>query len=432
MAQGSGQTALMDAMTSYSFRNDAALTPRTRHPSGEGALADWSRAAKSIFAFWLFYGVTVVARALLGGDAIGVIQNRAVTILSGVILTFAIYLVIALLGHGASLRRRAGIAIGASVLAALAQAAVLMVADSRLHEPMDESRIEAREGVVIVQKGAQIRIERHAAEPVIFTLPKVAELPRHEIIRVSADASVVWLFFFAAWSAFYLAAQAQHEASLARQLVVEAEAAARTAQVRALRYQVNPHFLFNTLNSLSSLVLASRNAEAEAMILRLAAFFRSSLTLDPTADVTLADEIALQQHYLDIETVRFPNRLRVEIDIAEGLEAARLPALLLQPVVENAIKYGVSATREKVVLRISARREGGEALIIAVSNRSEGTMRRVTPNAAAHGTGVGLANVCERLNARFGDGATCAFGPLGDDGFEVRMVMPFEAMESMA
>ena len=97
---------------------------------------------------------------------------------------------------------------------------------------------------------------------------------------------------------------------------------------------------------------------------------RSSLTLDPTADVTLAGEIALQQHYLDIETVRFPKRLRVEIDVAPGLERALLPALLLQPIVENAIKYGVSATREKVVLTIAAQFVSPGDLELTVTNRS--------------------------------------------------------------
>ena len=418
----------MDAITSSGALDAAEFNsgqplPRT------SALADWGLAAKSIFAFWLVYGLTVVARALLGGDALGVIQHRAVTILSGVALTFAIYLAIALLGRRTSLRSRVAIAVGASVFAALAQAAVLMLSDSRLHEPQDETRIQAREGMVIVQKGSQIRIERHAAEPLVFTLPKIAQLPRREIIRVAADASVVWLFFFAAWSAFYLAAQAQSEASRARERVAEAETAAHTAQVRALRYQVNPHFLFNTLNSLSALVLASRNAEAEAVILKLSAFFRSSLTLDPTADVTLADEIALQQHYLDIETVRFPKRLRVEIDIAPGLEQARLPALLLQPIVENAIKYGVSATREKVVLTISARPVGGKALTIVVTNRGEGNARLARPAPAEHGTGVGLANVCGRLNARFGDNARCTFATLDEGGFEVTMTLPLETAE---
>ena len=389
-------------------------------------------ATGSILGFWLFYAVTVVARAMLGGDAGTVLQNRAVTIAGGVLLTFGIYAAINLIARSATTRRRALVAFGATIVAAGAQAGLMIGSDRWLKEPEDEMRFQAREGFVVIQKGLQIRIERHASEPLTLTMPKIGELKQHDIFRVAADTMVVWLFFFAAWSAYYLAAQAQGEAANARQRIAEAESAARAAQVRALRYQVNPHFLFNTLNSLSSLVLADRSAEAESMILKLSAFFRSSLTLDPTADVTLADEIALQQHYLDIETVRFPNRLRVEVDIAPGLERALLPALLLQPVVENAIKYGVSATREKVVLTIAARSVADGRLTLRVTNRAEGKLRTAASKPPERGTGVGLANVCARLNARFGDATICAYGPLDEGGYEVRMTFPFEPAPSVA
>ena len=415
----------MDALTSPATieRTDApALSGR---PRPAPRFDDWRMAARSIFGFWLFYGLTVVARALLSGDALTSIQNRAVTIASGILFTFAIYAGIVLLSRGGSFRRRASIALAGTILAAIGQSAVLLLTDDLMHKPNEESKFQAREGLIVVQKGDQIRIERHAAEPLIFTLPKVSQLERHDIVRVAADATVVWLFFFAAWSAFYLGAQAQREAASARQRIAEAETAARAAQVRALRYQVNPHFLFNTLNSLSSLVLANRSAEAESMILKLSAFFRSSLTLDPTADVTLAGEIALQQHYLDIETVRFPKRLRVEIDVAPGLERALLPALLLQPIVENAIKYGVSATREKVVLTIAAQFVSPGDLELTVTNRSDGPARSASREVPGRGTGVGLVNVCARLKARFGDEAECTFGPIGEAAYQVRMTMPF-------
>ncbi len=187
---------------------------------------------------------------------------------------------------------------------------------------------------------------------------------------------------------------------------------------------MNPHFLFNTLNSLSSLVMSSRPAEAESMILNLSTFLRSSLSLDPSADVTLAEEIALQRLYLDIERVRFPKRLKVEIDVPPDLESARLPALILQPVVENAIKYGVSPTRETVVLQISAREAGPGRFTVEVSNsgklsKSRGTSRLL-------GTGLGLGNVCERLRARFGNAAQCAFGELPDGGYRVILTLPLD------
>ena len=171
----------------------------------------------------------------------------------------------------------------------------------------------------------------------MLTMPKVRELDpmqarpiRRWTPRSSGCSSS------SRWSAFYLANQAQAEALGAQRRLADAESAAQAAQVRALRYQVNPHFLFNTLNSLSSLVMTGRTDRAETMLLALSTFFRTSLSLDPSADVTLAEEIDLQRLYLDIEKARFPDRLHVEIDVPQELEQARLPALLLQPIVENA------------------------------------------------------------------------------------------------
>jgi LytS/YehU family sensor histidine kinase len=229
-----------------------------------------------------------------------------------------------------------------------------------------------------------------------------------------------------AWSAFYLANQAQKEALGAQRRLADAESAAQAAQVRALRYQVNPHFLFNTLNSLSSLVMTGRTDRAETMLLALSTFFRSSLSLDPSADVTLAEEIDLQRLYLDIEMARFPDRLHVEIDVPEELEPARLPALLLQPIVENAIKYGVSKSRKAVVVCIQARHLGDGRMVLEISNRLKNGGKDELPAATHEGTGLGLSNVCQRLEARFGSRASCRFGPMTSGGYKVSLTMPVE------
>jgi LytS/YehU family sensor histidine kinase len=196
--------------------------------------------------------------------------------------------------------------------------------------------------------------------------------------------------------------------------------------VRALRYQVNPHFLFNTLNSLSSLVMTGRSDRAETMLLALSTFFRTSLSLDPGADVTLAEEIDLQRLYLDIEKARFPDRLHVEIDVPEQLEQARLPALLLQPIVENAIKYGVSKSRKAVVIRIEAKAMLDGRMLLEISNRLKHGGKDELPAATHEGTGLGISNVCQRLEARFGARATCRFGPMNGGGYKVSLMMPVE------
>lgn len=397
----------------------ATLSPRPRP-----IFADWPLAVKSILGFWLFYGLTVVARAFLGPDPITVVQNKAFIVAIGILVTGLVYVAIALL-DGATLRRKAVVAGVASLLASWAMAGLLMSLEDKMRESKEEWKTQAREGFVIVEKGRTIRIERSASEPLVLTLPNIRELEPMKRFRYAADTSVVWLFFFAAWSAFYLATLAQAEALGARQRATEAESAARAAQVRALRYQVNPHFLFNTLNSLSSLVMSGRGAEAEAMILKLSTFFRSSLSLDASADVTLAEEIALQRLYLDIEKVRFPRRLKVEFDVPADLENARLPALILQPVVENAIKYAVSPTKAKVILRITAREAGPGRFAIEVTN-SAATIPARPNGEPPEGTGLGLANVCQRLAARFGSSAECKFGPLAGGGYGVLMTLPLD------
>jgi two-component system LytT family sensor kinase len=244
---------------------------------------------------------------------------------------------------------------------------------------------------------------------------------RQRVPRLIADGLVTWYFFFAAWASFYLAMSSAAQLRSAERRALRAERDAQAAQLKALRYQVNPHFLFNTLNSLSSLVMARREEEAETMIVNLSTFFRSSLAIDPADDITLAREIEFQRLYLDIEKVRFPRRLEVQTHIPKGLEAARVPPLILQPLVENAIKHGVARSARPVTLTIAAREEDAR-LVLSVENDGRGGDGTSTPD----GTGVGLTNVCERLAARFGAGAECAHGPLPGGGYRVTITMPLE------
>ena len=388
--------------------------------------SDWPLALKSILGFWAFYGLTVVARALLGSDPVTVLRNKLVTIGLGVLLTGLIYLAIVLLARTAPLRRKAIVAGVGSFVAAAIMAGVLILADRKMADSREEMRFQAREGFVIVEQGRRVRIERTSEAPLILTMPRISELDPHKQLRFAADAMVVWLFFFAAWSAFYIASLAQASALGAQRRAAEAESAAQAAQVRALRYQVNPHFLFNTLNSLSSLVMTGRSDRAESMLLALSTFFRSSLSLDAGADVTLAEEIDLQRLYLDIEKARFPDRLRVEIDVPAELEQARLPALILQPVVENAIKYGVSTTRKTVLVQIVARTAPDGRMVVEISNRLKNGATDKPPSATHEGTGLGLGNVCQRLEARFGRKGECRFGPTGNGGYKVVLTMPVE------
>ncbi|QIK77932.1 sensor histidine kinase [Sphingomonas piscis] len=399
------------------------LLPLTR---AEHRLSDWPIAAKSILGFWVFYALTVVARAWLGTDPVTELRNRLLLIGFGIILTALIYLALAAFGRGRSLARRAVIAAAGSFLAAGAMSGFQVLADRIMADSKEQVRYQAREGFVIVEQGRRVRIERMSQAPLEVTLPRLSELDSAKQFRIAANLAVMWLFFFAAWSAFYLAMVAQRDALEAQQRAADAEGAAQAAQVRALRYQVNPHFLFNTLNSLSSLVMTGRSDRAETMLLALSTFFRSTLSLDPTADVTLAEEIDLQRLYLDIEKARFPDRLQVEIDVPEELEQARLPALILQPIVENAIKYGVSTTRKTVVVSIAARTMDDGRMCLEISNRLKHGGKDALGAATHEGTGLGLSNVSQRLQARFGRRGECRFGPMTEGGYKVALTMPVE------
>jgi hypothetical protein len=385
---------------------------------------DWPLAVKSIIGFWLFYLLTVIARAFLGGDPLTVIEVRSVTIAAGVVLTFGIYAAIRLIAARSTLRRKAAVAGIGAFVAAAALACFLLAADRFQDRPHDQFQFVSKEGFQVTAVADQLRIQRPDGAPLVVTWPVANSLPAYDQFRIVADYMVTWLFFFAAWSAFYIAMLAQSEAHGAQRRAVDAEAAAQAAQVRALRYQVNPHFLFNTLNSLSSLVMTGRSDRAETMLLALSTFFRTSLSLDPSADVTLAEEIDLQRLYLDIEKARFPDRLHVEIDVPVDLEQARLPALLLQPIIENAIKYGVSKSRKAVLIRIEARHLDHERMVLEVSNKLKNGGRELLPAATHEGTGLGLANVSQRLEARFGTKASCRFGGMSGGGFKVSITMP--------
>jgi sensor histidine kinase YesM len=234
-----------------------------------------------------------------------------------------------------------------------------------------------------------------------------------------AEGALSWYFIFAAWAAFFVAMSYARQLRLADRRAGMLAREAQEAQLRALRYQINPHFLFNTLNSLSSLILSQKTAVAEQMLMNLSTFFRATLSADPTADVPLEEEIKLQRLYLDIEQIRFPKRLTVEVDVPDALLSARVPVLILQPVVENAVKYGVAKSRKPVTVRISAYEEAGR-LHIKVKDNGESVMAEI----GDAGTGVGLRNVCDRLTARYGSRAGCLHGADPDGGYTVHIFLP--------
>jgi signal transduction histidine kinase len=224
-------------------------------------------------------------------------------------------------------------------------------------------------------------------------------------------------FLLLAWASTYFALLAGYQARAAERREQQFKSAAKAAELRSLRYQVNPHFLFNTLNSLSALVITGKTERAERMIQTISRFYRHSLADEPTSDVTLKDEFDLQQLYLDIEAVRFPQRLVCKFDLPKDLEEARVPGMILQPLVENSVKYAVSAVSRPVTVTVSAREEF-DRLVVSVSDDGPGV-----PEGMAHGFGIGLANVHDRLEARFGPDIAFSSAPI-PSGYNTEMRIP--------
>ena len=195
------------------------------------------------------------------------------------------------------------------------------------------------------------------------------------------------------------------------------ETVASEARMAALRYQLNPHFLFNTLNSIAALIDAKENVQAEEMVEGLADFLRATLELDPLVDIPLAKELELQALYLSIEETRFPTRLRTSFGELGDLGRALVPPLIIQPLVENAIRHAVARSKGAVLLRIDARSRS-DRLLITVEN--EGQLPDVPPRP---GTGVGIANVRARLEARFGADQLLTARPTSS-GYRVDIEMP--------
>jgi len=224
-----------------------------------------------------------------------------------------------------------------------------------------------------------------------------------------------------AWSTLYFAIKYHRVFQDIRESALKSAAMAHEAQLKMLRYQLNPHFLFNTLNAISTLILEQHTEGANRMVTRLSSFLRYSLDNDPMQKITLKQEIEALKLYLDIEKVRFEERLRLDLDIQPEAEDALIPSLLLQPLVENAIKYGIAQSETGGCLRIAARVFAGE-LLIELSDDGPGVA--LVDGEIPSARGVGLRNTRERLHALYGNQHALRLGNTVPHGLTVNIRIP--------
>ncbi|MBX7536638.1 histidine kinase [Qipengyuania flava] len=263
------------------------------------------------------------------------------------------------------------------------------------------------------------------------------------LTRASFDGDFVSLFIglfiwplalLGAWSALYFAINYFLKVEEQADRLERLEAQATSAQLAMLRYQLNPHFLFNTLNSISTLVLLKQTEPANAMLTRLSSFLRHTLVTQPGGKVTVAQEVETLKLYLDIERMRFEDRLQTDFRVEDTAAKAQIPSMLLQPLIENAIKYGVSPLEEGAEISLLAQIVGPR-LRITVSDSGPGVdVGGVADDLPAvmathkrrNSTGVGLANIRDRLAQAYGDDHRFEIRSPEAGGFTVLIEIPHE------
>ena len=236
----------------------------------------------------------------------------------------------------------------------------------------------------------------------------------------------------AAWTGLYFGINFYLLLSEQSERMINAGRQANAAQLEMLRYQLNPHFLFNTLNSISTLVLLKQTERANAMLSRLASFLRYSLVGEREGLATVAQEAEALKLYLDIERTRFESRLRTRFDIAADVMEARLPSLLLQPIVENAIKYAVTPSEDGADILIDARRMA-DRLVLTVADTGPGlTAAAPAVDMQSVSTQVGLGNIRDRLVQAYGADHRFELAENSPQGLIVLIDIPYHTEASHA
>ncbi len=347
-------------------------------------------AMKSIFGVWAAYFVVNALRAVLWGapDHSHSLVTYLVTAVISVTVTWALYRWLIVLGD-----RTAHALLVLTVPTIFLALAIVYLTDLFLAYPT----------------------------PVLEHITVQHNLSMDMALSHLFDTAFVDYLILVGWGGLYLTMANSRKTQAALIHSRNLERVTRESEMRALRYQLNPHFVFNALNSVSSLIIDKKNGQAEHLVDGLADYMRSVLNDDDGDMITVEQEIAQQVRYLEIEQVRFPKRLSFEVHMDDDVREWKIPALIIQPLVENAIKHGVARSCKPVVITITALRDA-DRLKLVVAN--DGRMH--TGGDKADGTGTGLANIRERLVALYGPAAALFAGNDNDDKVMATIIIPDE------
>ncbi|MEM8724774.1 MAG: histidine kinase [Pseudomonadota bacterium] len=384
----------------------------------------------SAVGLWSVYFILITARGFLVGMDLDfdLLWRRATVCTVGVVVTLVLWAILRLFEN-----RKRWVMMVVALIAALPGAVLIAQVNQVLFAPIQmkmEKKFAAERGINLRRDeagnlfaeipqttGGTIEGDDGQEDTPTFTVTLQDANDKGEKWLPIVDAALSRYYILLTWASLFIALSAIAQARVAERREEQFRSAAKAAELRSLRYQVNPHFLFNTLNSLSALVMTGKVERAERMIQTISRFYRHSLADEPTSDVPLKDEFDLQQLYLDIEAVRFPERLNCVFDLPADLADARVPGMILQPLVENSVKYAVSAVTREVTITVAARDEF-DRLVVTVSDDGPGV-----PEGIGHGFGIGLANVRDRLEARFGPDIGLTSAPV-PGGYQTEIRIP--------
>lgn len=236
------------------------------------------------------------------------------------------------------------------------------------------------------------------------------------------QSSLGSFYIILSWSGLYFGSKYYQMLQVEKQNVLKANSVAHQAQLKMLRYQLNPHFLFNTLNAISTLILVKENSSANSMVSKLSEFLRYSLDKDPMKKVNLDTEIHALKLYLAIEKVRFENRLTLDFQINDDCKHALVPSMILQPLAENAIKHAIAVQEEGGTITITVKRLANDLLIEIADN---GPGAEINNGHLYRECGIGLVNTRERLQAMYYDKFSLVVSHNHPSGVKVNISIPY-------